>query len=87
MEELSEAWRSRNVHTANRLMRLLAVSKFGTKKKDYRLVQQALPARAEWLELLTLDGAQGGMKTTHACWENMFAEHLMCAPPLPPPTT
>ena len=47
-------------------------------------MQQALPARAEWLELLTLEGAQGGMKATQTRWEDMFAEHIMWAPPLPP---
>ena len=84
MEELGEAWRCRNVHTANRLMRLLAGSKFGTKKRDYRLVQQALPSCDEWLEQLTKEGAMGGMKARQMGWKDMLAEHVACAPPLPP---
>ena len=72
------------MHTANRLMRLLAGAKFGTKKKDYRLVQQALPARMDWHEQLTKEGALGGMNAKHADWGAMPTEHVSCAPPLPP---
>ena len=42
-EELHEAWRRRDVKTSFNLMRRLAGSKFDTKKRDWRLTQEALP--------------------------------------------
>ena len=81
--EVHEAWRRRDAYGANQYMRLAAGSKFGTKKKDYRTVQQSLPTREDWKELLQQPGAQGGMLAHVENWDQMRQEHQEEAQPLP----
>ena len=59
-QEVHEAWQRRDMKTSFALMRRLAGSKFDVKKRDWRLVQQALPTRSEWETLLAKTGNEGG---------------------------
>ena len=82
-EEIHEAWRRRDMKTSYALMRRLAGSKFDVKKRDWRLVQQALPSRKEWEDLLVQAGNQGGMKAVTTTWEAMRQEHTDVAAQTP----
>ena len=46
-DEIHEAWDRRDMKSAYKLLRQLAGSKFDIKKRDWRLVKQALPTREE----------------------------------------
>ena len=63
-DEIHEAWANRNMKEAYKLLRQLAASKFDVKKRDWRLVKQALPSREEWETLLKKEGCEGGMSAT-----------------------
>lgn len=87
-DEIHEAWEKRDMKTAFRLMRQLAGSKV-VKKRDWRLIRQALPTRQECENLLREEGCQGGLlaKTTKTTtWDHMREEHNIIASrtPLPP---
>ena len=49
-------------------------------------MQQALPTRQDWEDLLTKEGNQGGMSASVCTWEDMRTEHIDIAnaTPLPP---
>ena len=85
-QDIHEAWRKRDMKSAYSLMRRLAGSKFDVKKRDWRLVQQALPTRADWEEVLSKVGNQGGMSARTCTWAEMRQEHVALAAeePLPP---
>ena len=72
--------------SAYKLLRQLAGSKFDIKKRDWRLVKQALPTRKEWEELLQETGCKGGMLAKTSTWHEMREEHISVANdiPLPP---
>ena len=69
-------------------MRRLDGSKFDVEKRDWRLVQQALPTRAEWEHLLKQAGNCGGMLANVSDWATRGAEHISIAEEqeLPPPS-
>ena len=72
--------------SAYKLLRQLAGSKFDVKKRDWRLIRQALPTRNEWETLLKEAGCNGGMLAKTSTWQEMRDEHISVASdtPLPP---
>ena len=60
-DEIHEAWDRRDMKSAYKLLRQLAGSKFDIRKRDWRLVKQALPTRKDWEDLLHEEGCKGGM--------------------------
>ena len=85
-DEIHEAWGKRDMKSAYKLMRQLAGSKFDIKKRDWRLIRQALPTRKEWEDLLKEEGCKGGMLAKTCTWKDMREEHVTVASetPLPP---
>ena len=85
-DEIHEAWDRRDMKSAYKLMRQLAGSKFDVKKRDWRLIRQALPTRKEWEALLKEEGCKGGMLAKTCTWHDMRQEHITVANeiPLPP---
>ena len=85
-DEIHEAWDRRDMKSAYKLLRQLAGSKFDVKKRDWRLVKQALPTRKEWGKLLQEAGCNGGMLAKTSTWQEMREEHISVAndTPLPP---
>ena len=55
-DEIHEAWDKRDMKSAHKLLRQLAGSKFDVKKRDWRLIKQALPTREEWEKTVTGSG-------------------------------
>ena len=85
-DEIHEAWDRRDMKSAYKLLRQLAGSKFDVKKRDWRLIKQALPTRKEWGKLLQEAGCNGGMLAKTSTWQEMRDEHISVASdtPLPP---
>ena len=84
-DEIHEAWDRRDMKSAYKLLRQLAGSKFDVKKRDWRLVKQALPTRKEWEDLLQEAGCKGGMMAKTSRWHEMREEHISVANDLPLP--
>ena len=84
-DEIHEAWDKRDMKSAYKLLRQLAGSKFDIKKRDWRLVKQALPTRKEWEDLLQEAGCKGGMMAKTSTWHEMREEHISVANDLPLP--
>ena len=71
--------------SAYKLLRQIAGSKFDIKKRDWRLVKQALPTRKDWGDLLQEAGCRGGMMAKTSTWQEMREEHISVANDLPLP--
>ena len=76
MEETWQAWRKRRLAEAHRLSLLAAGSRYGPKKRDFRVLQGSLPSSEEWLEVWSKKGSDGGMEVEEVTWEQVMREHL-----------